>query len=80
MGLFTPKYPKPDTPGVASSPAPRETRAVRRERERVQQQRAADAKRDQEIVRASKERTASFWQDYERRNGPGSVDWSNYSG
>lgn len=26
--------------------------------------------------RASKERDASFWADYERRNGEGSVDYS----
>lgn len=26
--------------------------------------------------RASKERDAAFWEDYERRNGKGSVDWS----
>ena len=26
--------------------------------------------------RASKERDAAFWEDYERRNGKGSVDYS----
>ena len=26
--------------------------------------------------RASTERDAAFWEDYERRNGPGSVDWT----
>ena len=32
------------------------------------------ARKDAE--RASKERDAAFWEDYERRNGPGSVDWT----
>jgi hypothetical protein len=30
----------------------------------------------QAAERVSKERDAKFWEDYERRNGPGSVDWS----
>ena len=32
------------------------------------------ARKDAE--RASKERSAQFWEDYERRNGPGSVNWT----
>lgn len=30
----------------------------------------------QDAERASKERDAAFWEDYERRNGEGSVDWT----
>jgi hypothetical protein len=70
MGLFTPKYP------AGAEPPERESRADRKSREqseRYEQQLSDDFKR---LERESKERSARFWEDYERRNGPGSVDWS----
>ena len=73
MGLFGPKYPKSDTAGATGTPAPRESRAARREREQHEQIRAAMDERWKDARRASKERDAAFWEDYERRNGPGSV-------
>ncbi len=76
MGLFTPKYPKSDTPGAVSAPAKRESRADRKHRE-YRERLDADLKgRFKAAERASKERCARFWEDYEQRNGPGSVDWS----
>lgn len=80
MGLFTPKYPKSDTPGATGTPAPRESRAARKDRERHQRIRAVMDQGRKDAIRASKERSAAFWRDYERRNGPGSVDWSGYKG
>ncbi|WP_371540766.1 hypothetical protein OG217_37230 (plasmid) [Streptomyces sp. NBC_01023] len=82
MGLFTPKYPKSDTPGADSSSgggARRETRAERRDREArtsSARRKASVERQFQAAERASKERTASFWDRYERRNGTGSVDWN----
>jgi hypothetical protein len=70
MGLFTPKYPD------GAEPPKRESRADRRSREaseHYEQQLADDFKR---LERESKERSARFWEDYERTNGPVSVDWS----
>lgn len=76
MGLFTPKYPKSGTPGASSAPAPRESRGARREREQHERIDAAMKQGWKNAERASKERSARFWEDYERRNGKGSVDWS----
>lgn len=76
MGLFTPKYPKSDTPGTESTPTRRESRTDRKLREfheRLDKQLDADFQR---LEREGKERSARFWDEYERRNGPGSVDWS----
>lgn len=75
MVLFTPKYPKPDTPGAASAPPKRESRADRKHREYRERLDADLADRFKAAERASKERAAAFWEDYERRNGPGSVNW-----
>ncbi|MEV8523158.1 hypothetical protein AB0451_03220 [Streptomyces sp. NPDC052000] len=75
MGLFTPKYPKSDTPGGDPQPQRRESRADRKQREyreRVDTQLADDFKRAE---RDSKARGAHFWERYEKDNGPGSVDW-----
>ncbi|WP_114034981.1 hypothetical protein [Streptomyces sp. SDr-06] len=73
MGLFTPKYPKSDTPGA--DPQRRESRADRKHRESRERVDAAMKQSWQDAERASKERGARFWADYERDNGPGSVDW-----
>ncbi|MGW4222990.1 hypothetical protein ACWEG1_05985 [Streptomyces bauhiniae] len=73
MGIFSPKYPTPDTPGASATPAKRESRRERRDRERHE---AIDAVMDagwNDAIRASEERTTRFWEDYERHNGPGSV-------
>lgn len=70
MSLFTPKYP----PGA--EPPKREARGARKAREETNAQKAAMERRFKDARRASKERGAAFWEDYERRNGPGSVDWS----
>lgn len=69
MGLFR----------SASSGAQRETRSERRGREArtaSARRNANEARMFQDAERASKERTADFWNDYERRNGAGSVDWT----
>jgi hypothetical protein len=44
MGLFSPKYPTSDTPGATGTPAARESRADRKQREyiEVQTKRLAD--------------------------------------
>ncbi|MFE2563077.1 hypothetical protein [Streptomyces mirabilis] len=76
MGLFSPKYPKSDTPGVASAPAKRESRADRKHREQREVRNANLDNLRKGAERASKERSAGFWDSYERRNGKGSVDWS----
>lgn len=81
MGLFTPKYPTSDTPGVdaTGNRARRETRSDRRDRQTrldSNRRKAAQDRAVQGAVRASKARSTAFWEDYERRNGPGSVDWS----
>lgn len=75
MGLFTPKYPKPDTPGADAQPARWESRADRRDREarEVRTKRLDDDFK--RLDRESKERSAYFWERYEKENGPGSVDW-----
>jgi hypothetical protein len=70
MGLFTPKYPD------GAAPPKRESRSERKDRET--QEATADWRRRtdnaiKDAERASKERDARFWDDYERRNGPGSV-------
>lgn len=72
MGLFTPKYPKSETPGATGTPAKRESRAARKDREFLEfhEKRIADGFK--RLHRESKERTAAFWDDYERRNGPDS--------
>ncbi|MBT2467826.1 hypothetical protein J7E97_08055 [Streptomyces sp. ISL-66] len=70
MGLFTPKYPKGAEPPRKDSRADRKSREFH---ERLDKQMEDDFKR---LHRESKERSAHFWQDYEQRNGPGSVDWS----
>lgn len=75
MGLFSPKYPKSDTAGATGTPQPRESRAARREREQHERARAAMDQGWKDARRASEERGAAFWEDYERRNGPGSVDY-----
>lgn len=75
MGFFTPKYPLSDTPGAASAPAARESRADRKHRERREGLDADLKARFKAADRASKERDAAFWDDYERRNGKGSVKW-----
>lgn len=70
MGLFTPKYPK------GAEPPKRESRGDRKARE---EREAMDAYLDRSFKdawRASKERDAAFWDEYERQNGPGSVDWT----
>ncbi|MFF0426975.1 hypothetical protein ACFYUJ_21490 [Streptomyces sp. NPDC004520] len=79
MGLFSPKYPKSDTPGATGVPAKKESRqerAAREGREAGDRYMAETARMLQDAERASKERSARFWEDYERRNGKGSVDWS----
>lgn len=76
MGLFTPKHPKSDTPGAASTPARRESRGDRRAREERERIDTAMAQGWKAARRASTERGAAFWEDYEQRNGPGSVDWT----
>ena len=73
MGLFTPKYPKSDTPGASSGPAPRESRADRKQREYTEFQDKRLADDFKRLHREGKERSARFWSDYERRNGKGSV-------
>lgn len=67
MGLFTPKYPQ------GAEPAKRESRSARKAREETEAQKTAMEGRFKDARRASKERDAAFWDDYERRNGPGSV-------
>lgn len=74
MGLFTPKYPKSDTPGATNTPAKRESRAARKDREFHEFHEKRRADNFKRLHRESKERTAQFWEDYERVNGPGSVD------
>jgi hypothetical protein len=76
VGLFTPKYPKSDTPGATATPAPRESRADRRGREarKVRSTNLDNAFKAAE--RDSKARSSRFWDSYEKRNGKGSVDWS----
>lgn len=76
MGCLTPKYPKSDTPGATGTPAPRESRADRKQREQRGRIDAAMQDGWKNARRASKEREAAFWDDYERRNGKGSVDYS----
>lgn len=76
MGLFTPKYPKSDTPGADLQPRRRESRADRKQRETSERVDAALKQGWQDAERASKERSARFWDDYEQANGPGSVDWN----
>ncbi|WP_199546616.1 hypothetical protein [Streptomyces sp. N35] len=69
MGLFR----------SASSGARRETRSERRggeARTASARRSASEARMFQDAERASKERSAGFWDDYERRNGAGSVDWT----
>ncbi|WP_058046262.1 hypothetical protein [Streptomyces roseifaciens] len=70
MGLFTPKYPQ------GAEPPHRESRADRKSRERTEALDKDLTARFKAAQRESKERSARFWDDYERRNGPGSVDWS----
>lgn len=76
MGWLTPKYPKSDTPDATGTPAKRESRAARKDREfhEFHEKRIADDFK--RLHRESKERSAHFWDDYERRNGKGSVDYS----
>lgn len=76
MGFLTPNYPKSDTPGATGTPAPRESRGARRQREQHERIDAAMKQGWQNARRASSERDAAFWEDYERRNGEGSVDYS----
>ena len=76
MGLFTPRYPKSDTPSATATPAKRESRADRKHREYRERLDASTKQAFQDAERASKERSAGFWSNYERRNGKGSVDWS----
>ncbi|MFE3326865.1 hypothetical protein [Streptomyces sp. NPDC059176] len=76
MGLFTPKYPTSDTPGASDTPAPRESRSARKQRERHERLDTDLKDRFKAAERASKERRVAFWDDYERRNGKGIVDWS----
>lgn len=76
MGWLTPKYPISDTAGATGTPARRESRAARRQREQREQIDADLKRRFQDAERASKERSAAFWEAYERRNGAGSVDYS----
>lgn len=69
MGLFSPRYPTSDTPGATATPATRESRGDRKLREQ-QEWLDADLKdRFRAAEEASKERSARFWDDYERRNG-----------
>jgi hypothetical protein len=75
MGLFTPKYPKSDTPGADVQPQRRESRADRKQREYRGRVDAAMKEGWRDAERASKERGARFWDRYEKDNGPGSVDW-----
>ena len=77
MGLFTPKYPTSDTANASGTPTPRESRAARKSREQHERIDAAFKQDRQNAERASKERSAGFWEDYERRNGKGSVDWTS---
>ncbi|MEU1163979.1 hypothetical protein ABZ372_26455 [Streptomyces sp. NPDC005921] len=74
MGLFTPKYPKSATPNATGTPPPRESRAARRDREEHERIRAVMDQGWADARRARAERETAFWDDYERRNGPGSVD------
>lgn len=76
MGWLTPKYPKSDTPGATSAPTPNESRADRKQREYRDRLDTDLNNRFKAAERASKERSAAFWNDYERRNGKGSVDYS----
>lgn len=76
MGWLTPKYPKSDTAGATGTPAPRESRAARKDRERHERIRTNLDEGWKNARRASSERDAAFWSDYERRNGKGSVNWS----
>lgn len=76
MGWLTPKYPKSDTANATETPARKESRADRKHRE-YRERLDTDLKdRFKAAERAGKERSARFWDDYEQRNGKGSVDWS----
>lgn len=76
MGWLTPKYPISDTTGATGTPPARESRGARRQREQVEAARTAMDDAWKDARRASTERDAGFWEDYERRHGPGSVDHS----
>jgi len=61
MGLFSPKYPRSDTPGASSTPPKRESRADRKAREQHERIDAAMKEGWQNARRASSERSARFW-------------------
>jgi len=66
MGFLSPKYPKGAEP---SKPAKRESRGARKDREFLERYDAATRRAWKDAHRASKERSARFWDDYDRRNG-----------
>jgi hypothetical protein len=72
MGLFTPKYPKSDTPGASAAPPKRESRADRREREYLefQRQRLADdfARSEAEMAERDRRRAEATERFNRRRN------------
>lgn len=76
MGLFTPRYPKSDTSDATGTPARKESRTDRKHRQSREQLDTDLKNRFKAAERASTERSARFWDSYERRNGTGSVDYS----
>lgn len=70
MGLFSPKYP------TGAEPPRRESRGDRKAREQSERVSGWIDAELKDAERDSKERSARFWEDYERVNGPGSIDWS----
>ena len=76
MGWFSPKYPQSDTPGATGTPAKKESRADRKVREFKERLDTDMEESFKNARRVSKERSARFWDDQERKNGKGSVDWS----
>ncbi len=69
MGLFSPKYPKSDTPGATGTPAKKESRGDRKVREFRERLDADMEESFKNARRAGKERSARFWDDQERKNG-----------
>ncbi|MFZ3498752.1 hypothetical protein ACODT5_36990 [Streptomyces sp. 5.8] len=67
MGLFTPKYPKSDTPG-AQEPPRRMSRADRKAEAASVRQSVLQQNRFDELETESRERSKGFWADYDRRN------------
>ncbi|MFB7738318.1 hypothetical protein ACFC08_28800 [Streptomyces sp. NPDC056112] len=77
MGLFTPKYPKSDTPGATSAPAKRESRGINTERLRsIAHQQGVDStvSPDGTVVEVREQRSGRSRRYRQQRNGSWTTD------